>query len=181
MLCPEAHTEAGGVHTVEGSGPVLIDIASNPVGRAIVAVKRRTESKILGVASYLAVNPQIRSWELYVADIRRALSDPNFRNEHHMPPGTQTAVEMILVEAEKEMQDAGESAHEFLHDRVVKRTNAILDRAVGDAYKTGKSTVAAAMDRANDGTPEGRKLALNSLDGHFGSTWRQFRQPIDYP
>jgi hypothetical protein len=63
----------------------------------------------------------------------------------------------------------------------VKRTNAILDRAVGDAYKTGKSTVAAAMDRANDGTPEGRKLALNSLDGHFGSTWRQFRQPIDYP
>jgi hypothetical protein len=183
MLCPEAHTEAGGVHTVEGSGPILLALAENPVGRAIVQVKRRTKSRIGAVTSFLAVNPQIPSWRIFLADVRRALDDPRFRNNHDLPPTKAVAVDLILEQAEKEFMDADESSQAYLQDRIVDRTNAVLDRAVGDGYKSGKATVSAAMDRANDGTPAGRRAALASLDGHFGSSWAQFRRPIrvSYP
>lgn len=79
--------------------------------------------------------------------------------------------------------DIDESTQSYLDDRVVKRTDMIVDRAVSDAFKTGKRTVKSAMDRVNDGTPEGRNAALESLNGHFGTTWAQFRDPIEvnYP
>jgi hypothetical protein len=178
LLCPEAHTEEGGVHTVEGSGPVLAALAANSAGRAIVQVKRRTASQIAGVASFIAVNPQIASWRLFLADVRRAVDDPGFRNHPGVAPGDQRAADLILDQAQKEFMDIDESSHKFLEDRVLKRTNEVLDRGVGDAYTSGKATVSAAMNRANDGTPEGRKAALSSLDGHFGSSWGQFRKPI---
>ncbi len=178
LVRPEAHTEDGGVHTIEGSGPVLLAIAENPRGRAIVVVKRRTQTKIGAIASYIAVNPQIRSWRLFLADIHRAINDPQFRNLHSMPPGTERGVDLILSEAEKEFMDADESSERFLQDRVVARTNKILDISVSHGYKNGKATITTAMTRANDGTPEGRQAALSSLDGHFGSSWAQFRKSI---
>jgi hypothetical protein len=183
LLCPEAHTEDNGVHTVEGSGPVLQALATNTKGRAIVLVKRRTQTLINGVASYISVNPQIPSWRLFLADVHRAINDVGFRNQHAMKPSDEKAVDLILEHAEKEFMDAEEDAQSFLDDRVGKRTNKVLDRAVSDAYQAGKRTVRGAMDRAQDGTPEGRSAALSSLDGHFGSSWAQFRDPIDvsYP
>ena len=178
LLCPEAHTEAGGVHTVEGSGPILQSIATNPSGPVIVQVKRRTQSKIAGIASYIAVNPQIPSWRLFLSDVRRALDDPGFQNRPDVPPGAERAADLILAEAERDFMKADESSADFLQTRVVNRTNAVLDRGVSDAYKSGKATIAAAMDRSNDGTPEGRNAALSSLDHHFGVTWNQFRRPL---
>jgi hypothetical protein len=83
-----------------------------------------------------------------------------------------------MAGAEREFMDADESARAYLQDVVVGRTNAILDRAVGDAYRNGKLTVNASMESAEDGTPEGRAAAFASLDGHFGASWAQFRRAI---
>ncbi|MEK6279390.1 MAG: hypothetical protein AABN95_03475 [Acidobacteriota bacterium] len=175
LMSPEGHTKEGGVHTIEGSGPILAALALDP---AVVQVKRRTETKIESVTSYLAVNPQIASWRLFLADIRRALDDPGFQNQAHLPPSDVRAVELILAQAQKDFMTAEKSAKKFLQARVVDRTNEVLDRSVGDAYINGKATVAAAMERAKDGTPEGRKAALSSLDAFYKSSWRQFREPI---
>lgn len=180
LVSPDAHTQDGGVHTVEGSGPVLAGIATNPAGRLIVVVKRRTASEIGGITSYIAVNPQIPSWRLFLADVRRAVDDPSFRNRPDVPPDRVEAVELVMERAQREFMDAGETSRQFLQDTVVNPTNVILDRGVGDAYQTGKRTVSAAMDRANDGTPAGRASALSSLDGFFGSSWAPFRRPIRF-
>ena len=183
LLSPEAHTEAGGVHTVEGSGPVLLAIATNPARRRMALVRRRTVTKIGPVATYLSVNPQVGSWLLFIADARRLLSDPTFTVQHSIPPSTIRAVDLILDEAQREFMDAEESASQFLEDRVVKRTNAVLYKSVGDGYRAGKTTVKEAMERVNYGSSAGRSAALSSLDGHYGSSWAPFREPIvvDYP
>jgi hypothetical protein len=183
LLSPEAHTEAGGVHTIEGSGPVLLSIATNPAKRRMLLVRRRTLSKIGAVATYLAVNPQVGSWLIFIADARRILSDPTFTVQHNIPPSKVRAVDEILDDAQRDFMDADEAASQFLEDRVVKGTNAVLYKAVGEGYRNGKATVRDAMEGANYGTPSGRADALSSLDGYYGATWAQFRDPIDvdYP
>jgi hypothetical protein len=179
LLSPEAHTAAGGVHTVEGAGPVLLAVATNPAKQRVLVVRRRTLSKIGGVATYLAVNPQIGSWLIFIADARRMLADPTFTVQHNLPPSKVRAADEILDEAEREFMDADEDASQFLEDRIVKKTNQVLYKAVGEGYRNGKATVANAMERVNYGTPSGRAEALASLDGHFGASWAQFRDPID--
>ena len=52
-----------------------------------------------GLPTYIAVNPQIPSWRLFLADVRRGLDDKKFQNDPATAPGTESAAELILDEA----------------------------------------------------------------------------------
>ena len=73
---------------------------------------------------------------------------------------------------------ADNTSRQHLQANVVKQTNQILDRAVNDAYKAGRRTVAETMERADYGTAKERRQALAALDRHFGASWKQFYAPI---
>ena len=177
LLSQKAHTGAEGVHSIEGSGPVLLALASDPATKNIVLVKRRTEFKINAVATYIAVNPRIGAWRIFLADVRRALDDPSVI-DHQEAPRVRTAARLILNDARKDFMKADNTSRQHLQANVVKQTNQILDRAVNDAYKAGRRTVAETMERADYGTAKERRQALAALDRHFGASWKQFYAPI---
>jgi hypothetical protein len=175
LVDASAHREDEGVHTVEGSGPVLQDLASSAGKDQIVIVKRKTETEINGVTSYVSVNPRTENWRLFLAEIRRSMTQPGFQNKPNIPPGEQKAVELIIVQAEEEFVAADEETEVFLQTHVLDRTNRVMNRAVTHAYTAGRSTMSAALERAKVGTPGGRAAALSSLDYHFTDSWEQFR------
>jgi hypothetical protein len=178
LLDEKAHTGEGGVHSIEGSGPVLLALATDPAQQSIILVKRRTQSRINGISTYIAVNPRIRSWRLFLADVYRALDDPGAANDHNEAPRVRTAARLILDDAKKDFMSADRSSRQYLQERVVRQTNQVLDRSVNDAYRAGRQTVAVAMATAKYGTAKERRRALNALDRVFGESWRQFYAPI---
>jgi hypothetical protein len=175
LVDSSAHREDEGAHTLEGSGPVLQDLATSASKDQIVIVKRKTETEINNVTTYVSVNPRTESWRLFLADIRRSIQQPGFQNRPHIPPGEQKAAELIIAQAEQQFLATEEETEAFLQSHVLDRTNRVLNRAVTHAYTAGRATVGGALERAKVGTPQGRSAALSALDSHFTDSWEQFR------
>ncbi len=170
-LSQKAHLGEEGVHNIEASAGVLAKIADE---NQFVVVKRKTASRIEGVASFIAVNPKLPSWRMFLAEVHRALNEEGWRNEPGVrPKAVISAVDLII-------EGANEDAKKSLQVAVLQPVNGLIRRAPDDAYRGGKAVVAAAMDRADDGTPEGRAKALNELDGFFASSWEPFRSPVSF-
>jgi hypothetical protein len=126
------------------------------------------------VASFVSVNPQIPGWRLFLAEVQQSITKEEVNNEPGKPPSVGlSAAKLILADAGGKLPAAEERARRLLRERVVNPANELLDGAAGDAFVVGKTTVAAAMDRAKDGTAKGRTKALGDLVGFFEGSWKE--------
>jgi hypothetical protein len=191
LLSSEAHTEEGGVHTAQGAGPIRLALATNPRRKRLMLARRKTigwiaASGIPGskkVASFLSVSPQRGNWKIFLADVKRSFTDERLAFTHNAKPVDDTAVDLLLADAEREGAGAGAAAEEHLQSRLVRPTTALLHRAVKSSYFTDKSVVKEVLNQSGFGSKAGRARALSELDAYFRESWQQFRDPIDvdYP
>ena len=191
LLSEKAHTATGGVHTIEGSGPIRMALATNPRRKRLMLARRKTLTWIANsglpgakkVASYLSVSPRGGNWAIFLADVKRSLTDEAVAGEHGIKPSEVTAVDLLLADAKKDGVEADTAAADFLETRVVRATDAVLHRAVKSAYFTEKTMVKEVMDKVGFGSASERASALKSLDGFFRASWQQYRENIvvNYP
>jgi hypothetical protein len=151
---------------------------NNPAEAKIALVKKQTASEINHVPSHIAVNPRTTSWRVFLNDVYESLHDPKFAPRPNEPSSAQSAVEVILVKARAEFEEAEATSEAYLQLNVVDGINEVIDEGVGQAYTRGRGAVASGMDSAKFGTPEGRQKALGDLDTEFGGSWQEFRDPI---
>ena len=161
---------------------MLTELAEDPGARAVVMVKRRTQLRINGIATYISVNPRIAGWRMFLADVYQELENPGI-TDHQDAPRVRTAARTVLADAKKEFENSDKTSQQHLRRNVVGKINKMLDRAVNDAYFAGRTTVAAAMANAAYGTKKQQQTALADLNGVFKKSWKQFAQRIkvQYP
>ncbi|MFF0097537.1 hypothetical protein ACFYSF_47745 [Streptomyces canus] len=178
MLSQKAHTGDKGVHSIQGSGPVLTKLSTNPATRDIVLVKRRVQSRIGKVTTHISVNPRISNWRVFLGDVYDVVNGAAVKN-HEKAPQLHSAARLALRDVREALKDSKLTTRRHLEQNVVEKTEQVLKRAVKDAYKAGKATVADAMDRAGHGSPPQRRKALDELDTEFKASWKQFYEAIE--
>jgi hypothetical protein len=176
-LSHDTHKGDAGIHSTS-SAELIAKLATDPSADAIIATRRKTESKI-AQASYISVNPQIAGWRAFLADVRRRLDNPAFRSDPNKARDEKQAVSLILDQAKEEFEAGEELTTLFLQDRVVIKVNEIIDEAPQYAYDAGRAIVANAMEKTGEGSEKGRAAALSDLDSSFESSWLPFRQVIE--
>jgi hypothetical protein len=178
LLSDKAHKGDSGTHSAVNAGKVINSLDNNPAEAKIALVKKQTATQINNVASYVAVNPRTGSWRTFLNDVYESIHDPKFAPRPGAPSTAASAIEVILVKARAEFEQAEATEEAFLQVNVVDATNEVIDEGVGQAYTRGRGAVQSGMESAKFGTPEGRQKALGDLETEFDNSWQEFRDPI---